>query len=129
LDEALFLGKKPGRRPLLATFGLISAGNDCLAYLHTDAFTRKFPNVTVVRHRSDLRRTGMSRLSTAAPVLKSKHPDVMVHNFHDYVEIGGKRIDAVEFAASTVEINGAVFDIDKACSRNVEYELNLALFV
>ncbi len=129
LDEAYFLGKKPGRRPLLATFGLISACNECLAYSHTDAFTKKFPEVTVVRDRSDYWRTGISRLSTAAQALTLRFPNAKVHNRHDFVEIGGNRIDAVEFAASTVEINGVVFDIDDACGKNVEYELNLALFV
>ncbi len=129
LDEAYFLGKKPGRRPLLATFAFISACNDCLAYSHTDSFTRRHPGVTMVRDRSDLRRTGMSRLATATPALKLKYPNIKVHNFYDYVELDGKRTDAIDFAASIVDLGGSSFDIDAACSKNVEYEVNLALFI
>jgi hypothetical protein len=128
LDEAYFLGKKPGRRPLLATFARVSVCNDCLAYSHTDNFTKKHPGVTMVRDGSDLGRTGMSRLATAAPVLSQKFPNIKVHNFSNYVELDGKRTDAVDFAASIVDLDGSSFDVNAACSKNVDYEVNLVFF-
>jgi hypothetical protein len=129
LDEAFFLGKGNGRRPLLVRFALVSACNDCIAFSHTATFIQKFQGVAVVRDRSDLRRTGVSRLKAAGPALRAAFPGIKVHQHHDFVEYEGTRINAVDFAASGVLIGDSLFDIDKACTENEEVEITQGVFV
>jgi hypothetical protein len=129
LDEAFFLGKGNGRRPLLVSFTKVTSAEDCLRHSHTSSFVSKFPNIKMVRDRSDLRRTGTSRLAAAAPELKRRFPGIMVHKHHDYVEFGNRRFDAFDFAASAADILGVLFDVEDACMKNPDYEVAEGVFV
>ncbi len=128
LDEAFFLGKGQGRKPLLISFITVKAAEECLRFSHANPFVQRFPHVRMVRDRSDLRRTGTSRLAAAAYRVKEQFPTAAVHKHYDYVEVGGKRLDAFDFAASAVVINDSLFDIDAACNANDEYEMAEGVF-
>jgi hypothetical protein len=108
---------------------MVTSAEDCLRFSHTSAFVQKFPNIKMVRDKSDLRRTGTSRLAAAAPELKRRFPDAKFHKHHDYVELGGRRFDAFDFAASAADLNGQLFDVENACSRNPDYEEAESVFV
>lgn len=123
LDEAFFLGKGQGRRLLLISFITVKAAEDCLRYSHAHPFVQRFPHVKMVRDRSDLRRTGTSRLAAAAPRLKAQFPTAVVHKHFDYVEHEGKKYDAFDFAASAAVIGNVLFDIDTACNGNDEFKV------
>jgi hypothetical protein len=128
VEDAFFLSNKPGRRPMLITFVTKFACEEFLTLSHKAEFTRKFVNVIVVRDRSEVRRTGISRIAASTARLRSAFPDITVHPHSEYVVAGGKKIDAIEFVASAVLIEGIVFDIDEACEMSGTHEINEYLF-
>jgi hypothetical protein len=128
LDDAFFLGKSTGRCPLLLHFASTAACNDCVAYSHSSDFYQRFQGVTMVRDRSDLRRTGVSRLTAADSALRDAYPGIKIHQHRDFIEFEGRRVDAIDFAASAVTIGVSLFDVDKACEANGRYEVNQGVF-
>ncbi len=128
VDDAFFMSNKPGRRPLLVSFVTKFACEEFLKMSHRPDFTRKFPNVVVVRDRSETRRTGVSRIAASAAKLSALFPEVTIHQHSEFVIVDGKKIDAFEFVASAVMINGTVFDIDEAFETSGTHEVNDYLY-
>jgi hypothetical protein len=126
VEEAFYLGKGPGV-PIHVTFTTKGSSTKLIAWSHTKDFKDRFGrDVSVVRDRTELRRTGRSRLAAAASQLRSIN--VNVHQFYDYAMADGKKIDAIEFASCSLVINDTVFDVERACSSSTEYEVSDALF-
>ncbi len=126
VEDVFPLGRGSGV-PLHITFYTKSSSGKLIAWSHTQDFKSRFgKDVSVVRDRTELRRTGRSRLAAATPSLRTL--DVAVHQFNDHAVVDGKKVDAIEFAASTVVIRESIFDIDAACAANQEYEVSEALF-
>ncbi len=128
IDDAFFMSNKPGRRPLLIMLITKFACEEFLRMLHKPDFTRKFVNVIVVRDQSELRRTGMTSIAASTVRLRAVFPEISVHEHNEFVLAGGRKIEAVEFVASAVSIEGVVFDIDEACNSNEAYEMNEYLY-
>ncbi len=128
VDEAFFMSNKPGRRPMLVSFVTKFACEEFLKTSHQPSFTKKFPHVSVVRDRSELRRTGISRLAAAAPRLRALLPEIFIHQRHEYATFEGKKTDAIEFVASMITFGDSVFDVDEACDSNTEFESNDYLY-
>ncbi len=128
VDDAFFMSKKPGRRPMLVTFITKFACEEFLKMSHGAEFTKKFANVIVVRDRSEVRRTGMSRIAASAARLRIAFPEITIHQHSEFVAVSGQKVDAVEFVASAVKIDGVVFDIDEACDASETHEVNEYLY-
>ena len=129
VDEAFFMGQSQNRRPLHLTFTNISSCEACLSYSHSFEFTQAFPQVSIVRDRSELRRTGISRLGAVASCLHESFPEMFIHQHFEFATLGSRRIRASEFAGSAIVIDDHIFEIEEACEANDSHEVNEALFV
>ena len=109
-------------------FTTVSATEAFIRFSHSPKFTEKFPAVTVTKDKSETRRTGISRLAVAAPQLTETFSGLEVHCFFDFATFRGKRFDASDFAAPTVQIRNRMFDVDAACLENSDFKPNEALF-